>query len=242
MIEMSAAARSAYVTAVRSVRPLARASGVTGYLERRSGSRPAHWARSLLAIYDLDGLIELDVPWWTYGAIDVVEAFLMSRSDARVFEYGSGASTVWLAKRAGRVTTIEHDARWADAVHTRTRGLNVDLRLVEAPERAPRTGYASEKPGWGGRDFEPYVSAIDEAASGFDLIVIDGRARPACLHHALPKLAAGGLIVFDNSGRARYRAAIKASGAEATFYAGLTPSLPYPDETALLRAAPPLPA
>ena len=46
------------------------------------------------------------------------------------------------------------------------------------------------------------------------------------------------MIVFDNSHRARYRGAIADCGLEAERFRGLTPALPYADETTLLRAAP----
>jgi len=54
-------------------------------------------------------IAELGVPWWTYRAIDVVDAWMLGRArPIRVFEYGSGASTLWLAGRADEVISIEH--------------------------------------------------------------------------------------------------------------------------------------
>jgi predicted O-methyltransferase YrrM len=49
----------------------------------------------------------------------------------------------------------------------------------------------------------------------FDVIVADGRARPACLRVAMPKLKPGGLLVLDNAERpwyARARAMVDAAG------------------------------
>ena len=67
---------------------------------------------------------------------------------------------------------------------------------------------------------------------------IDRRRRPrprgvptAALHH----LEAGGIIVFDNTMRRRYRRAIAAAPVVETAYRGLTPTLPYPDQTSILR-------
>src|SRR5437763_723392 len=60
--------------------------------------RVRHWAYTLTRVHDSAALAELDVPWWTYRAIDAVEAWLAARpGPARIFEYGSGASTLWLA-------------------------------------------------------------------------------------------------------------------------------------------------
>ena len=74
----------------------------------------------------------------------------------------------------------------------------------------------------------------------FDVIVIDGRAREACLAKAVDRLRPDGLIVFDNVDRQRYVDAIDTLGprVEVVMTRGLTPALPYPTRTALLRPAP----
>lgn len=230
--------KHAYVAGVRGFRPIAERTGLLGALERRgANSRGARWLRSLFAIYDIEDMAELDLPWWTFAAIDEADKFLKSRSSPRVFEYGSGASTIWLARRAALVTSIEHDRPWHGVVSKRLAGhKNATAKLIEA-DAEPVSGYLSEKPGWQGRSFQRYASAIDSEPGEFDLIVIDGRARGACLGHAIEKLAPDGMILFDNSARSRYRTAIAASGLKAQTYRGLTACLPYPDETTLLRPA-----
>ena len=237
-------AKTGYVGLLRRIAWVARAAGISRWLEHNHDrGRIYHWASSLLSIHDIDGLIALDVPWWTYDAIEEVESFLSSHR-ASVFEYGSGASTVWLAKRAAKVISVEHDADWYALVSERVAPQDalcpVDLRLVRATmaaeDQASEQIYTSQKPQARGLAFEAYAKEIERADGPFDLIVIDGRARGACLRHALPHLAEDGLIVFDNSHRPRYRVAIDQSGLEARRLAGLTPSLPYPDETTLLTA------
>jgi len=194
-----------------------------------------HWLRSLLAIHDIDQLIALDVPWWTYDAIDAVEARLRERPDARVFEYGAGASTVWLARRAGAVVSIEHDPDWHTLVGERTaRFDHITLRHVPPDRDHAGPEFASSKAGYEGLTFRTYAGAIGAEEEPFDLIVIDGRARTACLRAALSHLKDGGAIVFDNTHRRRYAAAIAESGLEARVYRGRTPSLPYADETTVL--------
>lgn len=228
--------KSAYVASVRTVRPVLRGVGLTAFLERRPSSDWALWARSLTAIYDIDELDRLDLPWWTLAAVREVDRFLSERGTAQVFEWGSGASTLWLARRAARVVSIEHDAPWYDEMTTRVAALdNVDLRFCPPdPPESRDERYLSEKPQWKGRSFSAYVRAIDETDTRYDLIVIDGRARAACLEAARDRLAPGGCIVFDNSGRKRYRQAIEASPCRAMRFRGLTACLPYPDETTLL--------
>jgi len=184
-------------------------------------------------------MILLDLPWWTFNAIEQTGAFLRARPEARVFEYGSGASTIWLARRAGYVTSVEHDPSWYRLVGQKVAAYgNVRLLNVPAdPESETDAAFLSNKAGWKGRSFRNYVRAIDDDAGEFDLIVIDGRARPACLHHALPRLKKDGMILFDNSHRRPYRRAIAETPLKAIRTRGLTACLPYPDETTLLQRA-----
>ena len=231
--------KTAYVTVMRGAGRLAKTSGLSAKLESGAErSRAARWVRSLFAIYNIDEMVKLDLPWWTFDAIEEVDAFLKNRPNARVFEYGSGASTIWLARRAASVISIEHDPSWFPIVKEKLTGRfpNVDLRLVPADATAHGDAqYVSVKPGWKGRSFHDYVHAIDAESGSFDVIVVDGRARVACLAHAASRLAPDGLLVFDNTHRPAYRQAIAASPLRAKRTRGLTACLPYPDETTLMR-------
>jgi predicted O-methyltransferase YrrM len=197
--------------------------------------RVRHWAHSLTKVHDAQAMVELDVPWWTYRAIDAVETWLAARQrPVRVFEYGSGASTVWLARRADEVHSVEHDARFAARLRPMLAPYpHVTLHVIE-PVHANPPAVPSAKSGYAGLDFSDYVAAIKHVPGTFDLVVIDGRAREACLGAALPRLAPGGVIVYDNTRRARYRRAIAAAGVTEHHFRGLTPALPYPDQTSLL--------
>lgn len=228
-----------YVAGVRAVAAPLRATGLLARLEARAPrSRAATWTASLFAIHDVDGLRRLDVPWWTFDSADRVAARLAEHPGARVFEWGSGASTLWLAARAGEVHSVEHHAGWAEVLAPRLPA-NVGLRLVE-PLATPTPAVPSAKPGHADLDFGDYVAAIDDVPGDFDVVVIDGRAREACLARAVDRLAPGGVIVFDNVDRQRYVAAIDRVLAGAgerftlTMTRGLTPALPYPTRTALL--------
>lgn len=227
--------KAAYVAIARAVRGALTALGLLGLIDRLARRhRTVLWLRSWLAIYDLGDLARLDVPWWTFRAADEVGEFLAGREHTRVLEWGSGASTLWLSRRASEVTAIEHDPSWGAGVaamvpsHVRV--------LVEEPVWSDSPAVPSAKPGFAGLDFAAYVEAVRELEGEFDLIVIDGRARGACLVEALPRLASGGLIVFDNVDRERYRTALeRVPGLDVLMTRGLTPCLPYPTRTALVR-------
>lgn len=228
-------AKQGYVGSMRALgRGMVRA-GVATEAAPPIADRWAHWRHSLTLVYDSLAMATLDVPWWTYDAIASVDGWLAGRAaPIRVYEYGSGASTFWLARRADEVHSVEHHRGFGEMMAGEVAGLSaVTLRIVEpVPSQAPVIG--SRKEGHAGLDFSDYVASIDDVPGEFDLIVIDGRAREACLAHAGGRLADGGLIVFDNSRRTRYRRAIVASGLREERFRGLTPTLPYPDQTSLL--------
>ena len=230
------AAKRAYAAAAHGIgRGLGRL-GLVGSEPPPRGRRTRHWLHSLTRVHDTSALVDLDVPWWTYRAIDEIEIWLSARPrPARVFEYGAGASTVWLARRSGEVVSVEHDPGFAAAMEDVLSTVpNVTL-LVRPPTPSAHPVVPSAKEGYAGLDFAPYVAAIDEVSGDFDLVVIDGRAREACLERALPRLADGGIVVFDNTRRRRYRRAIEAAPVVELRLRGLTPTLPYPEQTSVLR-------
>lgn len=230
--------KNLYIRIVRAIGAVLRALGILSALERRAPrSRTATWLVSLFAIHDVDGLGALDLPWWTFDSADQVEDYLHAHPEARVFEWGSGASTLWLAARAGSVHSVEHHAGWAAQLSPRLPD-NVTLQVVEPVETATPV-VPSAKRGHAGLDFADYVSAIADVIGTFDVIVIDGRAREACLTAAIERLSPDGIIVFDNVDRRRYVDAIDTLGSRVavTMTRGLTPALPYPTRTALLRPA-----
>jgi hypothetical protein len=223
--------RSLYVKLMRALRTVLKPIGVLRFLESRQ-SRWAHWLRSLFAIYDIDDMVHLDIPWWTLDATKEVDAFLAHRPGARVFEWGSGASTVWLGKRAGEVISVEHDVVWVEQVARRIVAFDhVHLNTVAAASSGQIT---SSKFGFEGQYFDEYAAKIDAFDGTFDLIVIDGRAREACLSRAVSRLSSGGIILFDDFKRRRYQIAATQQKLQIRRLEGLAACLPLPSSTALL--------
>jgi hypothetical protein len=224
--------KSAYVGAMRTLAAPLRASGVLPSFERAPRRSLRFWLASQFAIHDPAALVRIDAPWWTLSAIDAVERWIAARKgDVRAFEYGSGASTVWLARRCREVVTVEHDAGFAQYVAPLLARDNIRLRVIE-PERgvaSPKT--PSGRTGFEDCDFTAYVDAIADGGP-WDLVVIDGRARVACLERAREFLAPGALVVFDNSSRRRYRDALEPT--PEVRYRGWAAALPYPSQTSLI--------
>ena len=149
-----------------------------------------------------------DLPWITFKAERFFRKIL--RKDMIVFEYGSGSSTLYFSRRVTHVLSIEHDRDWFDHIQQildEQAIKNVDSRLIE-PEKLTEyhaTGYLSSSSSDENVSFESYVKSIEAFPDGyFDIIMIDGRSRTACISHAKSILKQGGYMVVDNSERTYY--------------------------------------
>lgn len=176
---------------------------------------PRHGMGDLRRARQTLGRNPLDVrqPWITFQAMDWLEEHL--RPQWRVFEYGSGGSTIFYAQRVAHVTSVEHDPAWHGDVVRKLAELglaNCDYRLVE-PER-PGVADASEderstRKEYAGSTFRRYIAAIDDQAdASLDAVIVDGRARNGCVARAMPKVKPGGYLILDNSERREYEPGI----------------------------------
>jgi len=140
---------------------------------------------------DYAGLPELRgaKPWFVMAAITQLEDELLWPGWC-AFEWGCGGSTLWLSQWCADVVSVEHDAEWYE-----------------------QTGHELDKYGIGNVELlrfdlgGPYEAAIEHYLK-FDLIMVDGRNRAACIAHAVPHLYSGGILVLDNSERTQYQGAI----------------------------------
>ena len=150
-----------------------------------------------------------------------------------MLEWGSGGSTLFFARRGSLLVSIEHDPGWHDQVATALAGLEasaaepvaaalrlarhgaaacrLDIRHVPAE---PADGeipepYRSGRAELAGLSLERYVRQAEAWPDGsFDLLLVDGRARPGCVAAALPKVAPGGAVLLDNADYDRYAPAL----------------------------------
>lgn len=119
--------------------------------------------------------------------VEIMESLLRAQRPERVLEWGAGWSTVYWPGRCGGLgewVAIEHERRWYERIKGRVLEC-VDLRLVE------RADY--------------YVPLLQERKR-FDLIIVDGVYRRACLLVAETLLWHGGIVVLHDAGRLEYRA------------------------------------
>lgn len=138
--------------------------------------------------------LDLEVPWFSYAAIDFLEGFL--RPSMSVCEYGSGGSTLFFSRRTKSVYSIEDNQKWFDLVSQRLqqKGVNnVTLKLCPFDFKNP-VGFENSE----------YLQALPDEK--FDVIVVDGseewtQVRPACFARAEKRIKEGGIIVVDDSWR-----------------------------------------
>lgn len=139
-------------------------------------------------------------PWLPYIVTDYIKQF----NPKSVFEWGSGASTLFFAEMGIRkLVSIEHDREWCRNIASQLTHI-IDYRFVGydegeiGPDKANPRHYKSGSTELGAVNFKRYASAIDDYGK-FDLILIDGMARASCLYHALNHVNPGGCIVLDNT-------------------------------------------
>jgi len=138
--------------------------------------------------------LDLEVPWFSYAAIDFLEGFIEPRMT--VFEYGSGGSTIFFARRVRSVLSVEDNAKWFELVSSRlqAKGLgNASLKLCPFDFKSAA-----------GFDESDYLRAMPD--DRFDVIVVDGSeewnlVRPICFEKAEHHVKKGGIIVVDDSWR-----------------------------------------
>ena len=123
------------------------------------------------------------VPWMNYQFIDFITERLTNEMD--LYEYGSGYSTVYWCHRVNSVTCVEHIKEWFNFIDSKKPD-NCHLIFSDDLENM---GYAKSC----------LTTNIE-----YDVIIVDGRNRVECIEYALLSLKNNGVIILDDSQRARY--------------------------------------
>jgi len=124
-------------------------------------------------------------PWIVPESLEHLRGLMMP--DFKVFEWGSGGSTIWFAERCKELVSVDDHKKWFDIVlgWIRERDLrNVDLKFLP------------------GKPWHKYADAILEYPEAhFDLVFVDGRrsVRARCIENALIRIKPGGTLLIDNS-------------------------------------------
>lgn len=127
------------------------------------------------------------IPWMNYPVVKLLDQRFST--DFNLFEFGSGYSTHFYAKRCGSVVSVEYDRQWYDVI-------NKDM-----PENVSLLFQEKDVDGY-------YCRLIAEQGKRFDVVVVDGRDRVNCVKQSLPCLTERGVIILDDSHRDKYKEGI----------------------------------
>ena len=119
------------------------------------------------------------IPWYTYPAIEYLSQF--DYRDKKIFEYGCGFSSLFWARRAQKVVSIEDNPSWFDKWWQEFNEANLDIRWRD--------------------EGEIYENAVFEDNEKYDVIIVDGKRRTQCAEAAVKAVADGGMIILDDSDR-----------------------------------------
>jgi len=145
------------------------------------------------------------IPWVTYSFIDFIKERITSKH--RIFEYGSGNSTLFYARIAGFVCSVEHDKLWFQ------KNANINLPNVRMIQCDLAEGGSYSR------------SAIDSGLK-YHVVIVDGRDRVNCCKHSLDAITEDGVIVLDDSEREKYAEAVsflKKEGFKHIPFTGMAP-------------------
>ncbi len=132
-----------------------------------------------------------DAPWLTPEASRLLD--LMLRPSDIGAEFGSGRSTLWLARRCAHLISIEHDQAWHATV--------LGALALEGITHVDYQCYPPDEPETNG-DRSAYAQAAQFLpAEGIDFALIDGIYRDYATLFLLPKIRLGGILVIDNVNR-----------------------------------------
>lgn len=116
------------------------------------------------------------IPWYTYPAIEYLNNIDFSQKV--VFEYGSGNSSSYWARKAKAVYSVEDNKSWYEKVKTNL-AKNQNIFLCESES--------------------DYLGAINKVPSKIDVIIIDGVHREKCAKLIKEHLSNLAMVILDNS-------------------------------------------
>lgn len=166
-------------------------------------------------------------PWMSPNVWEMIVAHYRSQKTPAIFEYGTGASSLWhistLLVQGGKYVGVEHDTAWFSRVigAVLELGIKQQLDLMYEGEPLGGGGYdahfvlrGSQKvecvvtlklrpPTRSGETQERFAEYVQALTEPCDVIIVDGRARRECVNYVLNNyfIKPGGLLVLMEAGR-----------------------------------------
>jgi hypothetical protein len=123
--------------------------------------------------------LSLALPWITFDAVRFLRPRLTPQT--RLFEYGSGHSTLfWAESGLKEIYSVEDSEKWSQIVGNRLRAYP-SVHMIHEDDK------------------QSYIHSIDMIPGEFDIILVDRSHRRECTEAAIGRLREGGLLVVDNT-------------------------------------------
>lgn len=120
------------------------------------------------------------LPWLNYSCIYLLDQRV--NNSMKVFEFGSGYSTLWFSKRVKQIVSVEHNSKWANIISNKLPD-NGKIVLVKDEMKYP----------------------MEVMRHGlFNIILVDGIMRNECIQIGINALEKDGVIILDNAERNEY--------------------------------------
>ncbi|MDO9268639.1 MAG: SAM-dependent methyltransferase [Methylobacter sp.] len=120
--------------------------------------------------------VNTKLPWYTYPIIEYLNN--MDFSDKVVFEFGSGNSSAYWARKSKFVYSVEHNKEWYEKIkHEMAQNQAIELCENEVH----------------------YLDAMSKISEKIDVIIIDGIYREKCAQLVQDHLAEDGIVILDNA-------------------------------------------
>lgn len=152
------------------------------------------------------------VPWMSFDAIKFLKENITENS--HIFEFGSGASTLFFSKKTDHLISIESNKKWLEIISSKL------------PKNAKNKIFLNEN----ALDDDNYQLFAKNYAiknnQKFDLIVIDSLKRFQCAINSINAISKNGIILLDDSERKNYRKIFdffKENGFKEQNFPGLAP-------------------
>jgi len=155
------------------------------------------------------------IPWFTYPSIDFLDKRL--NKNLNVFEFGSGNSSLFFAKRVRKVVSVEHNMQWFNKIKSSLPG-NSEIKSVES------------------KSSDQYLKPLKTADEKFDIIIVDGTFRNECLINSIDHLTEDGVVILDDSERTDYTNGINfilSNNFRQIDFTGIAPGLLYTKSTSI---------
>jgi len=109
----------------------------------------------------------LVMPWYTLPALEWLKS--QDTKNWKVFEFGTGYSTIWWLLNCRDLRGVESNKEWANAIGSY---------------------FINNK--------ESYVNASGGDSGEYNCIIVDGIDREECVRNCLDNIRSGGFLIIDN--------------------------------------------